>query len=336
MGNRLLYVLTIAFACGGSNHSKTDAPTSDTPTADAPLTANEACSQSATMHCTQLQTCSPFDLEKKFGDLTTCEARISLQCTDALAAPGTANTPDNVVACATATSSESCTAFLSDKTIPTACITKTGSADTASSCQFAAQCSSAFCDFATDEVCGECAAQPVVGTSCASQTCGQNLICVTATETCQVPVEAGSACTKDLPCDNALTCVGSGSGSAGSGTCVADIGSAGATCDHTHKTLPGCDADLGLFCDILTDQCVALTFADIGSACGTLNGIDVPCGSAATCGSGSGAICIATADDGGDCDPDQNINCFTPARCVPAGSGSSAGTCVLPGTTTCP
>src|SRR5580700_579535 len=181
MGNRLLYVLTVAFACGGSSHNKTDAPTGDTST-DAPLTANEACSQSATMHCTQLQTCSPFDLEKKFGDLTTCEARISLQCTDALAAPGTANTPDNVVACATATSSESCTAFLSDKTIPTACITKTGSADTASSRQFAAQCSSAFCDFATDEVCGECAAQPVVGTSCASQTCGQNLICVTATE----------------------------------------------------------------------------------------------------------------------------------------------------------
>jgi hypothetical protein len=91
-----------------------------------------------------------------------------------------------------------------------------------------------------------------------------------------------------------------------------------------------------LFCDTLTDQCVALTFAAVGSACGTLNGIDVPCASAATCGSGSGAICIATAGDGSDCDPDQGVNCFTPARCVPAGSGSSAGTCVLPGTTTCP
>jgi len=296
MGTRLLYLTTVAtlgFACGGSSHNKTDAAGgSDSGTVDG-LTANAACTESATMHCTQLQTCSPTDLERRFGDLTTCEARIQLQCTDALNAPGTANTPENVVACATATTAESCTDFLSDKTIPEVCTTKMGSDGDGSGCQFAAQCSSAFCAFATDEVCGTCAAQPATGVSCVSQSCGQNLICVATTQTCQTPGQAGSGCSRDLPCDNALTCVGSGVGSGGSGTCVADIGSAGAACDHTHKTLPGCDTDLDLFCDTLTDLCVTQPIAAAGSACGTLNGIDVLCGSAATCqplaGSGSGS-----------------------------------------------
>src|SRR5579883_3479534 len=105
MRDRLAFIYAslfgMAVACGGSNHSThTDAATDAAP--DAALTIDEACAQSATNACTKLMTCSAADLEKRFGDLTTCETRQTLACTDALNAPGNANNPANVASCSAA------------------------------------------------------------------------------------------------------------------------------------------------------------------------------------------------------------------------------------------
>ena len=337
------HVLAVVVACGGSTNSKQ--PDSSPGTdggggGDAGLTADEACTQSAAMRCSKLQTCSNPDLQKRFGDLSTCQSREKLLCIDALAAPGTANNPAAVAGCTAAVAGESCDDFLADKNPPTACQAQMGSAGDGASCQFDAQCGTAFCAQAAHEVCGTCEPQPSVGTSCAVTGCGQDLICVAATQLCQEPVAAGSACSKTAPCDDDLTCVGSGVGSGGTGMCVQDVGTAGGSCDHTHKAAAGCDLDAGLFCDTLTDQCVAQPIVGPGNPCGLINGVQTICLSASTCqpagsGSGSGSICIASADDGSACDPSVGLDCLTPASCVATGSGSTAGTCVLAGSGTC-
>nr|HEX4315206.1 hypothetical protein [Kofleriaceae bacterium] len=350
MRNRLVYAITLVVACGGSSSSTVDSGSGghDGAAGDGAISIDDACTQSATQRCTKLETCSNPDLEKRFGDLATCEAREKLTCVDALGAPDNANTAAAVAGCTAAITGESCADFLADKDPPAACQTLAGSAAAGASCQFAAQCATAFCATSVDDVCGTCAAQPAVGTSCADQGCGQDLICVATTQLCQEPGESGGGCSRDLPCDDDLTCVGSDLGSGGSGTCTPDVETAGSACDRTHKTGAACDPDAGLVCDGLTNQCVAQPIVGAGAACGVIDGVDTLCEAAATCqpvdagsgsGSGSGSagsICVANADDGGACDPALGVACLTPAKCVPTGSGSSAGTCVLAGSATCP
>src|SRR5438067_9629114 len=109
MSTRLMGWVCLALSCGGSSHP-----------ADA-LTADDACATAARTRCQKLMGCSAADLDKRFGDVATCEAREALACTAALAATGTGNTPATVVGCADAIQQQACGDFLG-KSPPNACL----------------------------------------------------------------------------------------------------------------------------------------------------------------------------------------------------------------------
>ncbi len=327
----LAYALACLAACGSSNNASPDAPP-----ADAAVTADMACATSAMQRCLKLQSCSASDLARRFGDLATCVARDKLTCVEALAAPMTGNNPTAILACSAAIGAESCTDFFS-KVPPTACTTQHG--PQTGSCSFAAQCTSGFCGLATGALCGTCAPQPQAGDSCASIGCGQDLNCIATTMLCQAPVASGGACSRDLPCADGFTCVGSTVTPPANGTCMAEIATAGGTCDPRHKTGADCSIDGGLTCNTTTNMCVTQPLVTAGMTCGLANGVITRCEAAATCvvptGMTTGA-CVAPAADGAACDSAAGPTCFAPARCVPTATGGTAGTCQLPGSMTCP
>ena len=314
---------SIAAVCLAACGASTDSPTTDGATE---LTVAVACGQLSAARCTKLQSCSPDDLERRFGDLATCETREALACTGGLAAAMTAATPTSAASCGAAISAESCPDFFS-KAPPTACTTAMGAGT--STCEFAAQCASGYCALSSDSLCGTCLAQPVAGDPCDAQGCGQNLVCVSSTLQCQAPVAAGGACSKDLPCEDGFTCVGATSTE--SGACTADISTSGAACDPKHKTGADCSADAGLTCNTMTLVCGAMPIAAAGAACGLIANVVTRCSGGASCTIPTGmtaGTCVAPAADGAACDLDVGPGCLTPAKCV-------GGTCQLPGSATC-
>lgn len=322
-----LIVSLVVAACSGSKASSPDAG----PTAD------QACATIAAARCTKLQTCSASDLARRFGDLATCETREALACTAGLAAAMTGNTVTAVEACAAAVDAEACGDFFS-KSPPDACRTAMGLEATGAACGFSAQCATGFCAAASDAACGTCAAVPQAGASCASQGCGQDLVCVASTQLCQAPVAIGGMCSRELPCADGGTCVGANAQQNILGTCTADASAVGATCDGKHKTAPDCSADLGLACDSTTNQCATLPLAAAGQPCGQLGTTVTRCTGGATCAIAAGQMagtCVAPAADGAACDTAAGPGCLTPARCIATTAGGTAGTCQLPGSTTC-
>lgn len=308
--HRLSVVLFVA-ACGGS--SVADQP-------DAGLSAADACMQTAVDRCTKLMACSGADLDRRYGDLATCEAREQLTCIAALDAAGTGATPDTTLACGQAIAAEACTDYFV-KAPPAACTTQHGTGT--GTCTFPAQCASGFCAIADDSWCGTCAPQPAVGDSCATTGCGQTLVCVASTMLCQAPVASGGACSKSLPCADGYSCVGATD--TASGVCTAEVATSGAACDNTLKTGPTCNADAGLTCDAKNKICVTQPVAAVGAACGGMNGIATRCDKGAVCDATTN-LCVAPAADGAACD--DSTPCFTPAKCV-------NGTCQLPAAATC-
>jgi hypothetical protein len=293
------------------------------------LSRDQACSDFATARCGTLMTCSAADLQKRWPDADTCEAREKLACMDALAAPQTANSPAAEKACADALPDSGCAAFLSGVMPPSACLAKKGPRATGAACGFAAQCSTGFCSVADDALCGTCAAPPMPGDSCASSGCGPTMSCVSSTMTCQVPVAASGACGKDLPCGVGLSCVGSTTTTMG--TCQPEVATAGAACDPKQATGPNCSGGAGLTCDTQAKTCVAQPLAAANQSCGLIGTVRTACSAGATCSIPSGqtmGVCVAPAADGGACNTDTGPGCQTPAKCV-------NGSCQLPGSMTC-
>lgn len=293
------------------------------------LSKDQACTDLATARCGQLMTCSAADLEKRWPDANTCEAREKLACMNSLSAPQTAATPTTVKACADALAQSSCDAFLSAAMPPTACLPQHGPRAAGAPCAFAAECASGFCSVADDAVCGTCAAEPAPGDSCASSGCGPTMTCVKSTMTCQVPVSAAGACGKDLPCEVGLSCVGSTATTMG--TCQAEVTTAGGTCDPKQMTGPSCSGGAGLTCDTAMLKCVTQPLASANQPCGLVGTTRTACSGGATCSIPQGetmGVCVAPAADGGACNIDSGPGCITPAKCV-------SGSCQLPGSMTC-
>ncbi len=293
------------------------------------VTADQACNAVAHSRCVQLMTCSAADFAARWPDLTTCETREKLACTESQAAPKTAATPPRTDDCAGELNVQACAAFLSGVVSPVDCLSPSGPGLDASACAFNGQCSSAFCSTASDSLCGTCATPPVAGDSCASQGCGPTMNCVAATQLCQVPGALADACNKDLPCGTSLACVGSTTTVMGS--CMQKIADAGTACDATLKTGPNCDATVGLACDTAMKVCVTQPVAAAGQPCGVVTTDATRCEGGATCfipATATTGTCVAPAADGAACDDTVGPSCLTPAKCV-------SGTCQLPGSTTC-
>jgi hypothetical protein len=296
------------------------------------VTADQAAQQSATTTCTQLMTCSPADFQKRWPDLATCEAREKLSVLDALHAKGTAQTPQNIEACATEIAAEPCEQFLSGVMPTPHCIPPTGPTADGGACSFAAQCKSGFCAIASSSLCGTCQEAPAAGASCASQGCGQTLICVASTMTCQAPVALSGTCSKDNPCASGLACVGATM--TANGNCQTQVATLGATCDHTLKTGPNCNANDGLVCDATMDMCVTEPIVPAPQSCGTIAGVFNACAAGAACIGTGTSTCVAPAADDAACDSAAGPFCEFPSKCIPT-TGGTAGTCQLAGSTSC-
>jgi hypothetical protein len=184
--------------------------------------------------------------------------------------------------------------------------------------------------------CGTCAAPNQAGDSCATRSCSASLFCVTATQQCQPRGNANSACDTDHPCGAGLSCV-TPSGMT-SGTCQSAGASVGTMCDASRQSAPGCDPNLGLYCDGPTHTCMADTYAPAGAPCGLVNHIGVACTSDSTCFGAQGqtpGLCLANAVDGGACDTQAGPSCLPPARCVTGGGSTTTGVCHLPNPAAC-
>jgi hypothetical protein len=293
------------------------------------VTAAEACKSVAQERCVALMNCSPADLSRRWPDLATCEAREQLACTDALAAPKTANTPAHEETCGGDLATQACDAFLSGVEPPAGCLAPKGTAANGATCSYAAQCSSGFCAIPSSSFCGTCADEPAAGASCASSGCGPTMNCVGTAMTCQVPVAAGGQCSRDLPCIEGESCVGATA--TAMGTCMAQGTTVGATCDARQMTAPSCSTAAGLTCDSSTSTCAMQMLVAAGQTCGIVNNVVVACLAGASCQRATGSAtgtCVAPAADGAACDATNGPFCTFPAKCI-------GGTCQLPGATSC-
>ena len=354
---RLLPSLVLLFAaCGSSPGKAPDAGATSDAAADSPgLTALRACMDVATAQCNKRATCSDnFGISRVFGSSSVCEMRLAAECVASLAATGTAATPQSREACASdlATADYSCTDLFDNS--PTAtCTPPMGSLASGTACGASAQCASTWCDVGKDQVCGTCQPLPTVGASCAVDAdCGRGLACAVpagmTTGQCAAYVPANGACLAGKnPCAAGLSCVGENVAAGTMGTCQPDGSTVGATCDSTRKTLPACDAALGLACipsgaGMTTGTCQAIMLVAANQTCGA---IGTPTTAVAECAGGGLCVkasstsrtgtCVAPAADGAACDSVAGPPCLAPARCVPTSAGSTAGTCKVPDATMC-
>jgi len=150
-------------------------------TGDAPaaLTAQQAAADSAMAYCTQLAKCSQITIGEDYGSLSVCVSRRTTENLNGIAAPGTGTTPETTEACALSYATLSCADFLNDIVTP-ACRPQVGTGANGAPCAFSGQCQSAFCQVASNSVCGTCQPEPASGSSCALYKCPAGLHCALA------------------------------------------------------------------------------------------------------------------------------------------------------------
>jgi hypothetical protein len=334
-------LLLAAGACGGRT-----LVSSTTPLPDASSSALTACSAEVTANCARFESCNANNFSSEYSNTAGCETRRNVSCLANLTAPGTAATPDEVAACATATATESCESLLNGDPLPAACVAPAGSRSIGSGCAFGGQCSTGFCEVALASACGTCHELLTAGTSCADLvSCGPGLSCFGGV--CGVSAGSGAECGATQPCVVGLACVIPAG--VETGTCQAEATALGAPCVRRNlaDAGPGCDPTQGPSCrsdDDGVSACQAIATATAGEACNSVDFVstdptDIVCvdGSVCTLQSPGNAICVARAADGASCNSATGPFCMPLARCV--GSvidGGASGTCVPPGTAACP
>jgi hypothetical protein len=356
----------VVMACSNGNGNAdggTDASPSDSSTdasSDSPsVTAMQACSDEANAVCALRDKCSPsYNVTVVYGSDSVCQSRTTQSCVDALSANGQANTPARTEMCAAAYPGESCADFF-DTNPAAACVPPTGTLPNGAACGASGQCMSTFCATGATAVCGKCQPLPAVGASCQIDAdCGRNLACATPTVAgdaglpapkCAAWVASGGTClTGYQPCQTGLSCVGDDEATMTTGTCQAAVTMLNSACDGSRKTMPSCNADMGLVCiptakGSAVGTCQNIQLAAPNAPCGDIG--SAPITGFAVCQTGlckkasvtaTTGTCVADAADGVACDNDPTIgpSCLTPAKCVVSGSGT-AGTCTFPNASTC-
>jgi len=319
----LAAVLVVSWGCSGNSNGGST------------VTVAQACADVAAARCQKMQGCNPQGVINAYGDVATCQSRMSETCITNLGAPQTANTPSRTEECAQALSGTSCPDYELGNT-PSVCQPPSGPRDAGSPCSVSAQCATAFCLVEKTASCGTCASAPVVGASCANNGCGPGLVCDSATQLCAAPVPSGGACDDNSVCTPGLACIAS-SGADG-GTCVPQATTVGAYCDVTDGGMR-CDGRQGLYCNFPAGRiCERIANASATFACGIIDGGVIDCSAGAFCqrtGNSKNGICVAPAPEGGSCDTANGPTCSTPARCVLAAAGGTTGTCMTTDPTVC-
>jgi hypothetical protein len=303
-------------------------------------TAAQAAADRATGYCAKVMTCAPELIQRLYGDQPTCVARYTADYTNALAAPSTGVTPATEEACTAAFAGWACADFVDTHNIPQACQQVMGAVATGAACGFSGQCKTGFCGIAPQTQCGACATVPAVGDSCATQGCGQGLVCTTDTKTCVVVGEQGATCGVGAPCGELFYCVGSNSTTGVTGTCQQALTQSGATCDPTSQKGPGCDHTQFLTCNAMTKMCATMTLGATGQPCGNndVSSQTVFCSAFGTCTGATNGVpgmCVATAADGAACDTANGPGCMDISICVAGSGGGTAGTCAQANASTC-
>ena len=307
-------------------------------TATSTVSAAQACADNARARCTRLQTCSPTDLELRYGGVSTCETRETKNCTTSLAEPLNGNTPAAVESCAGAYPAWACVDYLNGVNIPLHCRQQLGPIIDGGFCALDGQCESGFCATEPGAACGTCTAPPKVGASCARLTsCGPGLTCTPDTAACVHFGVRGSACGKGAVCGVGLSCVGADVTPSTQGLCQPAGQKVGVPCDATLRTAAGCDRNAGMVCNTTSKTCQKVVVASAGQPCGDDVGdqpaycqADGDCTGGTSTGPGS---CKAAAADGAKCDVVAGPGCVIPARCV--AHGGTSGTCQYSGEQTC-
>lgn len=309
------------------------------------LTSDKACDDYAAAQCAKLAQCEINGVQTRYGDNATCLARQKLTCTNGLAAPGTGNTPTTVEACVAALSPDAAVAYNCADYInsnpPVACQAHQGSEANGQACVFSAQCQSAFCAIPKGSNCGQCAAAPKAGDSCATTTnCGYNLVCSSATQACMNWGGANDSCDKGAStCGYGFACALAAN--ATTGTCQS-WAKLGAGCGTKLDPPVLCDNSEGLAC--VKGVCVVASLVAPGQSCGNLSATladagYAECSGASTCNIPDASLmgsCAGPAQDNQSCDTSADVGCMAPARCIGTATDAGVtGTCQVPSNTSC-
>ena len=284
----------------------------------APPTVAEACGQFASTLCSRLNGCAPYALQIFYGDMTTCESRVTLGCTRDLEVPDTNQTTTDRATCARDASNATCDDLVAN-IFPASCQIKPGARVNGEGCGSSWQCASTHCE-KTDGDCGVCAPRAAANGACTvDEGCTVGLVC--AAQKCVAPGAMGAACGDAAPCRANLYC------SATSNTCATPL-ALGASCAGDTG---GCDLRKGVSCNFLSaaPKCETVAAAKAGGACGIVNGTLTLCIALDACPGATftaPGACVAPAGDGMACNNDAH--CLAPANCV-------GGLCRLPSTGSC-
>lgn len=322
---------------GSDGTTQTDGGTGEAST----ITAAQACTDLANARCAKINSCGGgFGVDVKYGDIATCESRLSAQCVLGLAAPNTGATAANREECSASIAAEDCPTFLGTDA-PDPCIPPAGSLAAGTACGVAAQCQSTYCAIPVGSACGTCATVPAAGDPCTTTgECGgrAGLVCSRLTGTCVAAGVANASCDLTHPCAAEYECVKTldagvtdDAGISVEGTCQLGGTTAGSTCRPGNVTDPRCEEAVYLTCEDKT--CAQDSFADAGSPCGDFDGGSTDCNGGASCQNGT---CVAAAAEGSACDSVNGPTCLAPARCIGTDNdGGVTGTCMLVDPSTC-
>lgn len=307
-----------AMSCGGVTAATPDGAAgsgSDAAVEQAPVTTAEGCDMSAKAFCDALDACAPVALKVLYGDKTVCISRAALSCNRDQAVPGNKRTADDLVDCAHAVGTTTCSDLLAGKS-PDVCGVKPGEVIDGAACGSDWQCKSTFCNKV--DACGVCGPRQAAAGDCTRDGgCAKGLVC--ANKKCVAPAGPGADCNlPNQPCRTDLYCTSA----SGSGKCAAKLGAGGACADSSDA----CDFVKGTICNPVSHVCEAISVAKGGEACGLASkticvGFVAPCSNFLASG-----ICSNPAADGATCG--GNAVCIPPAECV-------GNVCRLPSTPDC-
>jgi hypothetical protein len=272
-----------------------------------------ACADFVNALCGELDKCGAPEVKILYGDVTTCQTRLTITCKSALHNPGTTLTTNRLDACAKDIMALSCTSAF-NHTIPDSCKAVPGTLADGAVCGDDGQCKSAFCKKPAGSACGVCGERD--GTCVVDGDCVSGSVC--AGTTCVQRAAMGAACSDTQPCMYGLVCDG--------GSCKMPAG-LGMSC--TPNTSGGnCDLTQGNFCNPVSMVCQAVGYAGPGASCGLQGSGYSVCTSNGRCTAQINGNCKAAAADGAACDPVNQPNCQPPATCINS-------LCTLPDTSTC-
>jgi hypothetical protein len=275
----------------------------------------------ASVLCQRFQRCTPDLLQSSFGDIDTCNTRMTDASSFEFTGLGTTVYSSQLDACSEKLQAADCNLEGHDLTaeahsfIPE-CIFKGTVAD-GGSCTSSAQCTSGSCFKAqgqtTTNYCGVCSARVPMNGDCSAANCEGGLACMN--KKCIVPSNVGGPCSFTQPCAGVLLCVG--------GTCQKPLGS-GETCDPDVENVI-CDLSKGLRClptapgSAVKGKCAAVSFLKVGEPCGfdAANAKLTLC-LGSSCTSDNNGKCVPDLQEGAACSDQQSIECAFPLACIGA------------------